>query len=169
MRRLLALCVCFVLACLLPGQAVARTGMAVDATGADLVSMTSGLDGQTVTFEGEVVSEALAGGREHVWLNVLSDGVAIGVWMPEAMAGQVEEFGRWSHDGDIVRITGVLNEACDTHGGDLDVHAEELTVLTAGTARSHSVEYWKLVPGLAGLMMAYAIVRRAWRREERPS
>jgi len=169
MRRLLVLCVCVMLACSLPGQAVARAGMAVDVTGADLVSMTSGLDGQTVTFEGEVVSEALAGGRGHVWLNVLSDGVAIGVWMPESMAGQVGEFGRWSHNGDIVRVTGVLNEACGTHGGDLDVHAEELTVRTPGASRSHSVEYWKLAPGIVGLLLAYAIVRRAWRREERPS
>lgn len=169
MRRVLCVCVCIALACALPGQALAATGGAVPATGLGLASMTSGLDGQRVTLEGEVVSEALAGGRDHVWLNVLSEGVAIGVWMPETMAAQVTEFGRWSHDGDTVRATGVLNEACDLHGGDLDIHAEELTVIAAGRARSNPVQYWKLVPGLAGLLLAYALVRRAWRREERPS
>lgn len=169
MRRAFILCVCVALACALPGQAVAGASAPVEVTGPDLVSMTSGLDGRAVTFEGEVVSEALAGGRDSVWLNVLADGVAIGVWMPESMAQQVREFGRWSHTGDMVRVTGVLNEACDTHGGDLDIHAEGLAVVTAGEARSHPVRYWKLAPGLAGLVFAYAIVRRAWRREERPS
>lgn len=169
MRRAVILCVCMALACALPGRAIAGAATATQVTGPDLVSMTSGLDGMAVAFEGEVVSEALAGGRGNVWLNVLSDGVALGVWMPETMADQVREFGRWSHDGDVVRVTGVFNEACDLHGGDLDVHADSLVVATTGEARSHPVRYWKLAPGLAGLVLAYAIVRRAWRREEQPS
>lgn len=169
MRRAVILCVCMALACALPGQSVASAATATQVSGPELVSMTSGLDGRLVTFEGEVVSEALAGGRGNVWLNVLSGGVAVGVWMPETMADQVREFGRWSHNGDMVRVTGVFNEACDLHGGDLDIHADSMVVVTAGEVRSHPVRYWKLAPGLAGLVLAYATLRRAWRREEQPS
>lgn len=68
-----------------------------ETTGAELASMTSGLDGQLVRFEGEVISETLDGGQGHVWVNVLSEGVAIGVWMPADMAGELEVFGRSSY------------------------------------------------------------------------
>lgn len=168
MRTLIKLALVFALTCALPSRAFASVAP-VGYTGADLVTAGSGLDGAAVTFEGEVVSEALAGGRGHVWLNVLSGGVAVGVWMPDAMADDVESFGTYSQDGDIVRVTGVLNEACDVHGGDLDVHATEVAVLGPGMPRQHPVQYWKLMAGIAGLAGAYAIVRRAWRREERPS
>lgn len=165
MRAIVRLALATFLLCAVSAPAFAS----VESTGPELVTAGSGLDGVEVTFEGEVVSEALAGGQGHVWLNVLSDGVAIGVWMPEEMAEVVGVFGTWSHDGDIVRVTGVLNEACDAHGGDLDIHAATVDVVAPGAPREHPVQYWKLVAGLAALAAAYAIVRQAWRREERPS
>lgn len=168
MRALTSTALAFVLLCALPAHAFASSAPTL-LTGAELVAAGSAFDGAEVTFEGEVVSEALAGGRGHVWLNVLSGGVAIGAWMPEAMAEPVGSFGRWSHDGDIVRVTGVLNEACDTHGGDFDIHATEVTVLRAGTPRTHPIQYWKLLGGIAGLLAAYLVARRARQREEAPS
>ncbi|MHB1135402.1 MAG: hypothetical protein ACYCXR_02930 [Coriobacteriia bacterium] len=162
MRNLLKLALVLAFVCALPSHAFGLTG-------ADLVAAGNGLDGSSVTFEGEVVSEALAGGRDHVWVNVLSGGVAVGVWMPVAMADDIGSFGTYSQNGDIVRVTGILSEACDVHGGDLDVHASEIVVLRPGTPREHPVQSWKLLAGLVGLAGAYAIVRRAWRREERPS
>ena len=139
---------------------------AVETDGAELASARSGLDGQAVTFVGEVVSETLAGGAGHVWVNVLSEGVAIGVWMPETLAERLEVFGRFSHTGDIVRVTGVLNEGCDQHGGDLDVHAIALEVLRSGERRERPVEWWKLGAGLGGLALAYLGWRRLRRIEE---
>lgn len=134
-----------------------------ETTGAELASMTSGLDGQLVRFEGEVISETLDGGQGHVWVNVLSEGVAIGVWMPAEMAGELEVFGRYSHTGDTVVVTGTLSEGCDLHGGDLDVHAERLELLTRGESRERPGDLWKLGVGLAGLTVAYA----GWRRMRR--
>lgn len=167
MRALLSIVITIALVCALPARALGAVSPGL--TGADLVVADSGLDGTEVTFEGEVVSEALSGGNGFAWLNVLSGGVAVGVWAPDAMTGAVESFGTWSRSGDTVRVTGTLNEACDAHGGDLDVHASAIAVISPGELRDHPIEYWKLVPGLAGLIAAYAIVRRAWRREERPS
>ena len=167
MRAFLSIVTAIALVCALPVRALAAVPL--ELTGADLVVADSGLDGAEVIFEGEVVSEALAGGSGHSWLNVLSGGVAVGVWAPDAMTDEVEAFGTWAHDGDAVRVTGTLNEGCDMHGGDLDVHASRIEVISPGAPREHPVEYWKLLPGIAGLIAAYAIVRRAWRREERPS
>mgnify|MGYP001036317191 FL=1 len=149
---------------------VPARGMAIqparETDGAELSSMASGLDGSRVTLTGEVVSERLAGGDGHVWVNVLSGGVAIGVWMPDQLAADLEVFGSFSHTGDIVRVTGVLNEGCDAHGGDLDVHAESVELLVRGEPRSLPAEWWKLAVGIGGLAVAYAGWRRLRRSEE---
>ena len=139
---------------------------ATETDGAELASSRSGLDGQAVRFGGEVISEKLAGGDGHVWINVLSDGTAIGVWAPEAMTAEIRVFGRFSHTGDTVVVTGVLNEGCDLHGGDLDVHATGIELVRRGERRDTPIEWWKLGAGLAGLMVAYAGWRRMRRIEE---
>ncbi|MBN2847284.1 MAG: hypothetical protein JXP72_02405 [Coriobacteriia bacterium] len=167
MRALARIVFALAVVCALPARAFAVTPSGL--TGADLVTAGSGLEGAEVTFEGEVVSEALSGGEGHVWINVLSGGVAIGVWVPAEMAEDLTSFGRWSHDGDIVRVTGNLNEACDTHGGDLDVHATALVVVDQGQPRDHPIQYWKLIPGIVGVAAAHVSIQQARRREERPS
>jgi hypothetical protein len=138
----------------------------VDTTVAEIISMRSGLDGEAVAFEGEVISEILTGGDGHAWVNVLSEGAAIGVWMPVELAAHIEYFGRYSHTGDIVRVTGTLNEGCDDHGGDLDIHGTGLEVLARGERREQPQDWWKLGVGLAGLAVAYAGWRRMRRIEE---
>lgn len=135
-------------------------------TAADLVSMESGMDGESVRIEGEVISEALAGGEGHVWVNVLSDGVAIGVWMPREQAAAIGQFGTYRHSGDIVEVTGVFHEACDRHGGDLDIHAEEMSVISAGEPTDHPISYWKIGLGAAGIVGARLLLRR--RRDGQP-
>lgn len=149
----------------LPARGIAAE-VSTRTSAAALASAASGLDGESVTLEGEVVSEALNGGEGHVWVNVLSDGVAIGVWAPEAFAADLEVFGDWGHTGDRVKVTGVLNEACDAHGGDLDVHATSITLLERGTERQHPVSFWKLGVGLAGISLALLGHRRMRRLEE---
>ncbi len=153
----------------------------VATTGPELVSMESGLDGESVILSGEAVSEAMAGGDGHAWVNVLSDGVAIGVWMPRESAREITTFGRWSATGDMVRIAGVFNEACDVHGGDLDVHATSVEVTEPGKHRQRPVVGWKLLAGIGSLVVAGALIvgrsrpvdeaehggRDAWRRRKR--
>lgn len=146
-------------------RALAATA-AVPVDGPVLASGTSGLDGERVVLEGECVSEALYGGRDHVWVNVLSNGTAIGVWMPQELAAELGVVGTWKNTGDVVRVVGVFNEACDQHGGDLDVHAETLALLRPGERRDRPVSWWKLAVGLAGGVAAYVGWRRMRRVEE---
>lgn len=157
------------LACAL--TAVPARGLAIEPAittdGTELTSMTDVPDGATVIFEGEVISEVLAGGDGHVWVNVLSAGVGIGAWMPAELAADLEVFGDWRHTGDIVRIAGVLNHGCDLHGGDLDVHASSLALLTRGVRHERPWSWWKALVGLGGLAVAYAGYRRMRRQEEK--
>jgi hypothetical protein len=99
-------------------------------------------------------------------VNVLSNGTAIGVWMPRELAADLGVVGSWKSTGDTVRVVGVFHEACDAHGGDLDVHAESLTLLRAGERREHPVSWWKLGVGLSAGAGAYIGWRRMRRIEE---
>lgn len=135
-------------------------------SGAELASAASGLDGMPITLEGEVISEVLAGGPGHVWVNVVSEGVAIGIWAPAELAEDLEVFGTWSHTGDRVRVTGAFHEACDDHGGDLDVHADSIVLLERGTERDHPVSFWKLGVGIGGVALGLLGHRRMRRLEE---
>lgn len=162
--RLLFACAVAVALVALPAR-----GLAIEPSrtnGSELVAVGGPADGTTVRFEGEVISEALAGGAEHVWVNVLSDGVAVGVWMPEAMTDDLQVFGDWQHVGDRVAVTGVFNAACDEHGGDLDVHVTELELVARGTERERPVAWWKLGFVAAGTALALYGYRRMRRREE---
>lgn len=165
MRRvftsLLAICILG----LLPATALAAETI-VDVTPAEMASVIEGLDGSTVRFSGEVVSEALRADEENVWLNVLGDGVAMGVFMPAEYAEKVSIFGDYRHNGDIVQIVGVYHEACDEHGGDMDVHATELTLVSSGTPREQPPQAWKGVVGVLGLLFALLQSRRFRRMKD---
>ena len=164
MRHLCAALLTLALVCV-PARGLAiEPGTLTDGT--ELASATSGLNGEIVRFEGEVISERLRGGEGHVWVNVLSEGSAIGVWAPEELAADLQVLGDWKHTGDLVSVTGVFHEACDVHGGDLDVHASEIVLLERGSTREHSAEWWKLGVALSGVVVGYYGYRRMRRVEE---
>jgi hypothetical protein len=146
--------------------AVTFAAEAAATSAAELATANSGLDGADVVLEGEVISEQLAGGDGHVWVNVLSDGVGIGVWAPLALAQEIQVLGDWAHTGDMIRVTGRFSEACDTHGGDLDVHATDIELLQRGSDRQHPVAYWKLAFAFSGVLVAALAYRRMRRTEE---
>ena len=72
--------------------------------------------------------------QQHRWVNVLGDGAAIGVYVTNELAEQVEIYGDHTHRGDSVEVVGIVNIACDQHGGEFDVHAEEFRVIEPGDA-----------------------------------
>lgn len=164
MRRLVTLIALFALLAL-PARGFAAEAVTA-VTGSGLASAESGLSGQMVQFEGEVVSERLYGGEGYVWVNVLSEGTAIGVWMAEDLARDLDVLGTWRHTGDYVLVTGEFNEACDQHGGDLDVHATTVTLIERGSEREQPVSWWKLAIAAGGALVAWFGYRRMRRAEE---
>jgi hypothetical protein len=104
-------------------------GQAVTST--DLIGRAKALDGQAVTYAGEVIGDVMKrpGGA---WVNVNDGGNAIGVWMPSDMSAGISNTGDFKHAGDQIEISGILNRACGQHGGDLDIHAQSMQVLRAG-------------------------------------
>lgn len=103
--------------------------LAVSAT--DLVERGADYDGQQIVYRGEVIGDVMRRGRVAV-VNVLDGTYAVGVWIPVRAAAVLTRTGRYGVVGDVVEVRGTFRRACPEHGGDSDIHAEILTVLTPG-------------------------------------
>jgi hypothetical protein len=134
---------------------------------AEVVEIDRARDGQVIELEGEAVGEhlrAIGGGR---WVNVLGDEVGIGVWVTDEMAAQIEYFGDYRHDGDIVRVRGPVNISCEEHGGEFDVHAQSLEIVTVGGPREHDLDLRKGLVGIVGIAIAAFLWLLYGRRRDR--
>jgi hypothetical protein len=137
-------------------------------------------DGRTVEFAGEAIGEAFRRGSA-VWIHVnddaymwknIEEGAVLGgynsgqaVWLPAELAAKIRFFGDYKHEGDVLTVKGVFNAACREHGGDMDIHATELTILRAGHPVAHVVNTGRLLSGL--ILVAVAALVAALRRAAR--
>lgn len=149
---------------------------------AQLVEEPARFDGTVIEFTGEVVGEVMRRG-DGAWIHLNDDaymernveeGAELGgynsgqaVWVDEGdLADQITFVGDYSHEGDIVRVTGVFNAACAEHGGDMDIHATELVIVTPGHEVIDPIPLWK--PWLALFMAVLAAAMytlQVWNRQ----
>jgi hypothetical protein len=117
------------LTCILSDQPMAETSRNLD--GASLIEQAKSLNGQEIVFQGEVIGDIMHR-QDHYWINVLSSGTAIGIWITDEQRAAIVLSGQYGIKGDEVRIAGQFHQACFEHGGDLDVHANSLEVISKG-------------------------------------
>ncbi len=167
MRRFLA-CIALSVAVLALGAAPLFASFADEPLSpAEVVDIDRALDGIELTVEGEAIGEhlrALGGGR---WVNLLGDEVGLGIWVTDEMAARIENFGDYRQNGDFVRVVGTVNIACDQHGGEFDVHAASLEIVSRGDARPQNIQPIKGVVGIAGLIVAFGLWRLYQSRRDR--
>ncbi len=108
-----------------------RLQAAQEFSSTELIQRSRELDGQTVTYRGEVVGDVMRRGA-FAWLNVNDGSNAVGVWVDSASAGAVERGGSYAWRGDTVLVIGELRRSCREHGGDLDIHAASVRVIKPG-------------------------------------
>ena len=132
-------------------------------SGKELVENSRSFDGNIVTFRGEVVGVLMRG--DSAWVNVLDNGVAIGVWCRADYAKKVSIVGDYTHIGDTVEVAGTFHFACTEHGGDLDIHAENFTVLVNGIAVERTPNLLAVL--LSAVLVAVAIFTVFWLRRIR--
>jgi hypothetical protein len=128
---------------------------------AELISKARQLDGQEVEFVGEAIGEPMRRG-DHVWLNLLESGGAIGIWAKHADMPAIRYFGSAAARGDTLRVRGVFHRSCPEHGGDLDIHAVALEVVTRGELKPVALHPGRMALA-AGLLLAAAAVFFLWR------
>ncbi len=116
---------------LLAPAAALADGTAVSSN--DLIDRAKDYDEQTIVYEGEVLGDILYRG-DFAWLAVFDGSNTIGVFVTAEQAQQIAVVGGYGKQGDTVRIEGVFHRACAEHGGDLDIHADTMKVLSVGAA-----------------------------------
>lgn len=127
---------------------------------AEVVAIGADDDGLEVVVRGEAIGDRLNGRDGGYWLNVGQDGTAIGLWGPRELSDTVEDLGDYHASGDIVEARGTYNAACDTHGGDRDVHITELRVIERGAPIERPVGWWQVPVGFA----FFAVAGLLWQR-----
>lgn len=161
-----------ILMALVPGHAFAS-----DATGdfepssSELVESPAEFDGETIIFTGEVIGEMMTRG-DMAWPHLNDDGYrdrnieegaplggynsGMAVWIPSGAVPGITHFGDHAHEGDVVRVSGTFNAACPEHGGDMDIHASSLEVVTPGRKVDDPVSPVKVVWAIVLSMVALA-------------
>lgn len=89
------------------------------------------LDGKRIEYRGEVVTSVLKRG-EYAWINLNDGDNAIGIWCKKSDIDFVRFAGDYKHKGDILEVTGVFNRACSEHGGEMDIHADSVSLILKG-------------------------------------
>lgn len=150
-----------------PGVALAD-GEPVDSN--DLIDRAKDFDNTTVVYEGEVLGDILDRG-EYAWLAVSDGSNTIGCYVTRAQAEQIDFVGGYGKRGDAVRIVGVFHRACAEHGGDLDIHAQSVTVLQAGQAVPMPLSRSVTILAIVLPLPAAALLILIWRRRaaDRPA
>jgi len=152
MKKIFLLIAIFLL--LTPALARAESGRA-------LLENAVSFDNTQVTFSGEVIGILMSG--DSAWVNIIDNGYPIGVWCRAVDAKKISIIGDYKHRGDSVQVTGIFHMACAEHDGDLDIHADNLTVLAAGQELDRSVNLLLATISVALMVVASLITFHLWR------
>ena len=133
----------------------------------DLIDRAKDYDNQTVVYEGEVLGDILYRG-DFAWLAVYDGSNTIGVYVTRAQAEEIAFVGGYGVRGDSIRIEGVFHRACAEHGGDLDIHANTLKVLTAGTRVAMPVSRLMMILAIALPLPAAGLLFLVYKRRAAP-
>ncbi|MCX5668668.1 MAG: DNA-binding protein [Candidatus Omnitrophica bacterium] len=118
----------------------------------ELINNAKQYDGKIITYKGEVIGDVMIRG-EYVWLHVNDGIIAIGIWAPKAMIGDIRYAGDYHKKGDIVEVSGIFHRSCLEHGGDLDIHASEIKKITPGSLVIQPVSRKKVCIGVYSLIL----------------
>jgi len=156
-----------------------------DPSSTQLVEKPKQFNGTRVTFTGEAIGEVMVRG-DYAWIHLNDDaymernaeeGAKLGgynsgmaIWVPAALTKQIDTYGDYKHEGSIVQISGTFNAACKEHGGDMDIHADSVTMIRPGHVVVDPVPGWKaaLAAGLALLAGALYWIERKTRNRVTP-
>jgi hypothetical protein len=112
------------------GPAVAQDALTASPT--SLIERSSAWDGGRFRLQGELIGEPLLVDQNGFWVNLSEEGTAIGVFCPASLSLDPSRLkgGRYGRSGDRIEVEGTLHRLCPEHGGELDLHAQSVRVLT---------------------------------------
>ena len=147
---------------LVPAAALAE-GTAVNSN--DLIDHAKDYDGTTIVYSGEVVGDILYRG-DYAWLAVSDGNNTIGVYATAEQAKQISFVGGYGMRGDVIRVEGVFHRACAEHGGDMDLHADSVSVVTVGAAAPVAFSRPVVILAIALPLPAAFLLFIVWKRRK---
>lgn len=126
-------------------------------------------DGRTVTLEGEVVGIAVrSGGAYFIQLNqdsyskksiaeggkLYGQNLAVPVYLSKDLYEKISFFGDYHNKGDIVKVQGIFNASCEKHGGESDIHANQLNIIKKGYRLKHNLNHFNAAISIALFLVA---------------
>ena len=109
----------------------------------ELINNAKEYDGKSVVYVGEAVGDVMARG-DFVWVNLNDGENAIGVWLNKELAGEIKFTGSYHAEGDRLEITGVFQRNCIQHGGDMDIHAQDIRKISLGKLVKEELDKGKI-------------------------
>ncbi|MGC8717994.1 MAG: DNA-binding protein [bacterium] len=106
----------------------------------DLIEGAKVYDGKIIRIDGEVIGEILNRG-EYAWINIYDGSASIGIWGPKELFSKIKFTGDYNTKGDYVEVTGIFRRADPKHGGELDIEALSLKVISVGRKVDHPISY----------------------------
>lgn len=131
-------------------------GFALAVDSITLIEKSKDYDKQHIEFTGEVIGDVMIRG-DFAWINVNDDPYSLGkkgnkgfnsgqsIWVSTGMAKKINRTGGYFWQGDRVKVKGTFNRVCRVHGGDMDIHARELKIISKGKPIKRSIIISKVV------------------------
>lgn len=124
----------------------------------NLLSQPAKKNGLEVEVKGEIVGLVIKDSDKGFWVNITDGSGTIGVYLPSkvAKAHNLKEWkgGAYSVKGTEVLVKGVFNSNCSEHGGDLDLHAREVKVISESQPVAHPLDVRKALMAFFLLLLA---------------
>ena len=131
----------------------------------ELVNKAREYDGKSVVYAGEVVGDVMARG-DFVWANVNDGENAIGIWLNKELTGEIRLAGSYHAKGDRLEITGIFHRDCIQHGGDVDIHAQNIRKISSGRSVREELDTGKrnftfILLGVLSLVLIFVRRRKS--------
>jgi len=118
----------------------------------DMLNNAKQYDGKTVSYKGEVIGDVMIRG-DHAWQHVNDGYIAIGIWASKQLIQDISFAGNYNKRGDTVEVSGIFHRSCLEHGGDLDIHAQAIRIVSSGAFVTQPVNKKKIYLGIISLMI----------------
>lgn len=123
----------------------------------DLIENAKELDEKEITVQGEAIGEGMNRGN-YSWININDGTNAIGLWVKQKTAVKVDCYGNYKYIGDTIKITGIFHRACIEHGGEADIHVNNLKVVKEGYRVNNKISMVKVISTIIIVFMALIIL-----------
>jgi hypothetical protein len=125
------------------------------------------LDGQEVSFVGEVIGDIINAEKGHCWLTLVDNNSTISVFVSAKDAALVSHLGRYGQRGTTLLVQGVFEQDCAEHDGLTDVHASAVFVVDPGAYLTTDFNVRELQFGGLLILVALCLGMLYWYLRER--